>query len=115
MQLVRAAVGDCLLRRDQVGLADRVALRVGIQQEAQFLQQGQHFRLVDIINMALAVEAAQSEPGRVVRQAGVFEIGIEHVQAEAIHAAFHPEAKRFQLRFADGRVAPVDVRLFFRE
>ena len=45
----------------------------------------------------------------------MFEICIEHIQTEAIHAAIQPEAKSFQLRLSDGRVAPVDIRLFFGE
>ncbi len=96
-------------------LADRCALGIPVQQPAQLRQRRVHLRLVDIVYVVLAVEAAQPELRRVVRVAGMLVPRIEYVQAKAIDAAIEPEARGVHQRPAHFRVVPVQIRLLAQE
>ena len=115
MQPVWSAVGDGFLWGGKVGFAHSIAFVVVIQQCPHFLQERHHVRLVDIVDVTLAVEGAQPEFWGVIQQVGMFEVGIEDIQAEPVNSMPQPEAENFQLCVAHLRVAPIDIRLLLRE
>ncbi len=67
------------------------------------------------MDVLLAVKGPYTEFGRVIAEGSVFEISIENIQPEPIHALAKPEAEDIQHRLADLRVAPVQVGLFLIE
>ncbi len=111
VQPFRPHIGRGLLHGVLECLAHSIALTVAVQNRPDFFDQRLHLGLRVVVAVVLAVPADQADFGRVGGQIFVFEVGVEHVQAEAVHTHVQPEAEHIQHGGADLRIAPVQVRL----
>ena len=78
-------------------------------------QQLGQVRLVDVVEVDLAVPRRRAAPGRIGRQVGMLEVDVEDVEAEAVDAPGDPRPDHVELRVLDGRLPPVEVRLLREE
>ena len=95
----------------RVGLPDRVGVEIREGAGAKLLQELVHARSVDEEIAALL----DAEEVPVVAQGVDLGPEVEHVEAEARHALFQPEAHDVHDLVAHGGVLPVQVRLLRRE
>jgi hypothetical protein len=117
VQLVGAVAA---ITRGQTGslahhFAHRHPLGVTVEEAPQVAKHPPQLRLVQVVEVPLPLIAAQPESRGVLAELRLFEIGVDHVQPEAIYPALKPELHHLEHPRAHFGVAPVQVGLFLEE